>query len=92
MESMLRTTDSAGAISSGTGYVALRRQDGKTVVRTALTLQSEGAALEVRLALEVDRDGQPFFRRTWEERIALELLLAGVRPGCHVSQSKPQRG
>ncbi len=74
MESVLRAADSAGAISTGTGYVSLRRRDGETVVRTALMLQSEPAAVEVRLALEVDRDGQPFFKRSWEERISRQLL------------------
>jgi predicted acyl esterase len=76
MESVLSMGDSARAMSTGTGFIAiaLRHRAGEAVVRTALTVQSDPAAFEVRLALEVDRDGQPFFERTWEERIPRQLL------------------
>jgi putative CocE/NonD family hydrolase len=74
MESVLMPGGSGEAMSTGNGFVALRHRDGEAVVRTVLTVRSDSAAFEVRLALEVDRDGQQFFRRTWEERIPRHLL------------------
>ena len=40
----------------------------------AYVVLATAAFLAVTLALEVDRDGQEFFRRTWEERIPRRLL------------------
>ena len=62
MESVLMPGGSGEAMSTGNGFVALRHRDGEAVVRTVLTVRSDSAAFEVRLALEVDRDGQQFFQ------------------------------
>jgi hypothetical protein len=69
MESVLRPEAPAEALSTGAGGVVLRRADAVVEVRTALSVQAAPSMLSVRLALEVDRDGQPFFRRRWEEEI-----------------------
>jgi hypothetical protein len=54
--------------------VLLRRADVTVEVRTSLQVDATPSALEVRLELRVQRDGQDHFRRTWEERIERRLL------------------
>jgi hypothetical protein len=74
MESVLDPTGTSATSSQGTGGVLLRRADVTVEVRTSLQVDATPSALEVRLELRVQRDGQDHFRRTWEERIERRLL------------------
>ena len=74
MESILGCGEAATASSRGTGGVLLRRADVTVEVRTALRVDATPSALDVRLELDVERDGKDFFHRTWEETIERRLL------------------
>lgn len=73
MESILEPGESPTASSLGTGEVLLRRADVTVEVRTSLRVDATQSALDVRLQLDVRRDGKDFFHRTWEEAIERRL-------------------
>lgn len=74
MESILTPSESPTASSLGTGGVVLRRAEFAVEVRTSLRVDATPSALEVRLQLDLQRDGKDFFNRTWEETIERRLL------------------
>jgi putative CocE/NonD family hydrolase len=74
MESILEPGESPRASSRGTGGVVLHRADVTVEVRTALRVDAGPTALDVRLQLDVLRDGKELFHRTWEETIERRLL------------------
>jgi hypothetical protein len=43
-------------------------------VATLLRVEAKPSAIDVHLELDVRRDGQDFFRRSWDERIERRLL------------------
>jgi uncharacterized protein len=73
MESTLRS-DTPSVSSRGSGGVLLRRPDVTVEVRTTLRVDATPSTLDVHLELDVKRDGEGFFHRTWEETIERRLL------------------
>jgi putative CocE/NonD family hydrolase len=69
MESILEPGEPTAASSLSSGSVSLRRPEITVDVKTALRVQTTPSFLQVHLQLDVRRDGQAFFHRTWEDTI-----------------------
>ena len=51
-----------------------REHDFETEIRARSLQTSDAAAFDLAVELEVDVDGEPFFRRTWRESIERRLV------------------
>ena len=51
-----------------------REHEYETEIRARSTQRSDADAFDLAVDLEVDVDGEPFFRRTWQERIPRRLV------------------
>jgi hypothetical protein len=67
-------SDPARAILDADVVYRWREQEFATEIRAHSTQTSDIEAFHLTVDLEVDVDGEPFFRRTWQESIARRLV------------------